>query len=133
MRFNLGHTHDYPVAANTTVRVGAIVTVNAGGFAVEGSAATGQRILGIATQHAVNNTATNGAASVSVLKQGIVDATLASGSGLTQASIGNPVYLDGYDASNQRPVIHGTATGRTLLGTLVSLSGTTAFIKLETV
>jgi hypothetical protein len=128
------HIYDYPVAANTVIRHGAPVLINASGYAIEGTAAgTGQKIVGVAGQYVDNSSGANGAARVSVFKTGIVRCTLASGSGITQASIGNTVYLDGFDATNVRPTIHGSATGRTALGTLVDLIGGVAFVRLNTV
>ncbi len=131
MKFSEGVVWDYPVAEDAAINVGAAVIANASGFAVQGGAAANQRILGIATE-AVNNTGgADGAVRVTVLKRGIVDATIVSGIG--QAQVGAPAYLDGYDAQNQRPTVHGTSTGRTALGTVVEVSGNTARIQLSTV
>jgi len=131
MKFSEGTLWDYPVAANAVINVGAAVIVDANGYAVQGGAGASQRILGIATESVDNTGGANGAVRVSVLKRGIVDATIVSGIG--QAQVGAPAYLDGYDATNQRPTVHGTATGRTALGTVVSVEGSVARIQLSTV
>lgn len=132
MKFSEGFVAEYPVAANTAIGVGAAVIINSAGFAVAGTAAgTGQRIVGVATEVVDNTGGANGAKGVTVLKRGIVDATIAGG--ITQAQVGAPAYLDGYDATNQRPRVHGTSTGRTQIGTVVSVSGSTALIQLATV
>jgi hypothetical protein len=132
VKFSEGLVAEYPVAANTVIGVGAAVIINASGFAVPGTAAaTGQRIVGVATEVVDNTSGANGAQRVTVWKRGIVDATISGG--ITQAQVGAPAYLDGYDAANQRPRVHGTATGRTQIGTVVSVSGNTALIQLTTV
>ncbi len=132
MKFSEGLVAEYLVAANTAIGVGAAVIINTSGFAVAGtSAATGQRIVGVATEVVDNTSGANGAKRVTVLKRGIVDATIAGG--ITQAQVGAPAYLDGYDAANQRPRVHGSSSGRTQIGTVVSVSGSTALIQLTTV
>ena len=131
MKFSEGTLWDYPVAANAVINVGAAVITDASGFAVQGGAGANQRILGVATESVDNTGGASGAVRVTVLKRGIVDATIVSGIG--QAQVGALAYLDGYDAVNQRPTVHGTSTGRTALGTVVEVSGNTARIQLNTV
>ena len=132
MKFSEGMVAEYPVAANTVIGVGAAVIINTSGFAVPATAAaTGQRIVGVATEVVDNTSGANGAKRVTVWKRGIVDATIAGG--IAQAQVGAIAYLDGYDAANQRPRVHGTASGRTQIGTVVSVSGSTALIQLTTV
>jgi len=133
MKHAQGLVWEYPVAANTTIRVGAAVITNAQGWATEGAAGAGQRILGVSAEHADNTGGANGARMVSVFKRGIVDATVASGATFTQASVGADAYLDGYDAVNQRPTVHSTSTNRTRLGTVVAVSGNTVLVQLITV
>jgi hypothetical protein len=132
VKFSEGFVAEYPVAANAVIGVGAAVIINASGFAEAGTAAAAnQRIVGVATEVVDNTGGANGARVVTVWKRGIVDATIAGG--IAQAQVGAPAYLDGYDAANQRPRVHGTATGRTQIGTVVSVSGSTALIQLTTV
>jgi hypothetical protein len=132
MTFSEDRVAEYLVAANAVIGVGAAVIINSSGFAEAGTAAaTGQRIVGVATEVVDNTGGANGAKLVTVLKRGIVDATIAGG--IAQAQVGAPAYLDGYDATNQRPRVHGTSTGRTQIGTVVSVSGSTARIRLTTV
>jgi hypothetical protein len=132
MTFSEGIVAEYLVAANAVIGVGAAVIINSSGFAEAGTAAaTNQRIVGVSTEVVDNTGGANGAKVVTVLKRGIVNATIAGG--ITQAQVGAPAYLDGYDATNQRPRVHGTSTGRTQIGTVVSVSGSTALIQLTTV
>jgi len=132
VKFSEGLVAEYPVVANAVIGVGAAVIINTSGFADAGTAAaTNQRIVGVATEVVDNTGGANGAQRVTVWKRGIVDATIAGG--IAQAQVGAPAYLDGYDAANQRPRVHGTATGRTQIGTVVSVSGSTALIQLTTV
>lgn len=132
MKFSEGLVAEYPVAANAVIGVGAAVVINTSGFAVATTLpATNQRIVGVATEVVDNTSGADGAKVVTVWKRGIVDATISGG--IAQAQVGAPAYLDGYDAANQRPRVHGTATGRTQIGTVVSVSGSTALIQLTTV
>jgi hypothetical protein len=133
MKHAQGLVWEYPVAANSTIRVGAAVIAGTGGWATEGAAGANQRILGVSAEHADNSTGGNGARTVTVYKRGIVDATIAGGATFNQASVGADAFLDGYDAVNQRPTVHSTSTGRTRLGTVVAVSGNTVLVQLITV
>jgi hypothetical protein len=133
MKHAQGLVWEYPVAASSTIRVGAAVIAGTGGWATEGAAGASQRILGVSAEHADNTTGGNGARTVSVYKRGIVDATIASGATFTQASVGADAFLDGYDAVNQRPTVHSSSTYRTRLGTVVAVSGNTVLVQLITV
>jgi hypothetical protein len=133
MKHAQGLVWEYPVAANTTIRVGAAVIAGTGGWAVEGAAGTNQRILGVSAEHAENTSGGNGARTVSVYKRGIVDATVATGATFTQAIVGADAFLDGYDPVNQRPTVHSASSGRTRLGTVVAVSGNTVLVQLITV
>jgi hypothetical protein len=133
MKHAQGLVWEYPVAANTTIRVGAAVIAGTGGWAVEGAAGANQRILGVSAEHAENTSGGNGARTVSVYKRGIVDATVATGATFNQASVGADAFLDGYDPVNQRPTVHSASSGRTRLGTVVGVSGNTVLVQLITV
>ncbi|MFS8808827.1 hypothetical protein NW837_15385 [Synechococcus sp. R6-10] len=133
MKHAQGLVWEYPVAANATIRVGAAVITNANGWATEGAAGANQRILGVSAEHVENTGGGNGARMVSVYKRGIVDATIAGGATFSQGSVGADAFLDGYDATNQRPTVHSTSTGRTRLGTVVAVSGNTVLVQLITV
>jgi len=133
MKHAQGLVWEYPVAAGVTIRVGAAVVANVGGWAAEGASGSGQRILGVSAEHVDNTGAGNGARTVSVFKRGIVDATIASGATFSQASVGADAFLDGYDGVNQRPTVHNSSTNRTRLGTVVAVSGNTVLVQLITV
>jgi hypothetical protein len=133
MKHAQGLVWEYPVAANATIRVGAAVVTNLNGWAVEGAAGSGQRILGVSAEHAENTGGGNGARTVSVFKRGIVDATIAQDATFTQASVGADAFLDGYDAASQRPRVHSSSSNRTRLGTVVAVSGNTVLVQLITV
>ncbi|MDQ3276647.1 MAG: hypothetical protein M3Q39_16855 [Actinomycetota bacterium] len=51
-----GRSCSYPVAAATIIYAGALVSLNAAGFAIPASAVAGQRVVGVA-QTAINNSA----------------------------------------------------------------------------
>ena len=136
MKFSEGTIWSYPVAANAVINVGAAVIANASGYATQASTpSANQVILGVATETVNNTGGANGAVRVTVLKRGIVDATIVGG--IAQAQVGATAYLDGYDAANQRPKVHGSASdgssNRTALGTVVSVEGSVARIQLSTV
>jgi len=133
MKHAQGLVWEYPVAANAVIGVGAAVIINTStGFAEAGSTiGTNQRIVGVATEVVDNRGGADGAKVVTVWKRGIVDATISGG--IAQAQVGAPAYLNGYDAANQRPLVHGTATGRTQIGTVVSVSDSTVLVQLITV
>ena len=133
MKHAQGLVWEYPVAANATIRVGAAVIAGTGGWAVEGAAGTGQRILGVSAEHVDNTGGGNGARTVSVFKRGIVDATIAQDATFSQASVGTDAFLSGYDAANQRPTVHNASSNRTRLGTVVAVSGNTVLVQLITV
>jgi len=133
MKHAQGLVWEYPVAAGVTIRVGAAVIAGTGGWAVEGSIGTNQRILGVSAEHADNTNGANGARTVSVYKRGIVDATIATDATFSQASVGADAFLSGYDATNQRPTVHSSSSNRTRLGTVVAVSGNTVLVQLITV
>jgi len=133
MKHAQGLVWEYPVAAGVTIRVGAAVIAGTGGWAVEGSIGTNQRILGVSAEHADNTNGANGARTVSVYKRGIVDATVATDATFSQASVGADAFLSGYDATNQRPTVHSSSSNRTRLGTVVAVSGNTVLVQLITV
>lgn len=64
-----GEVYSLPVAANAVIYAGALVCVNASGYAVPGSTSTTLKAAGVA-QEAVTGTATAGAVSVLVLRDG---------------------------------------------------------------
>jgi len=133
MKHAQGLVWEYPVAANATIRVGAAVIAGTGGWATEGAAGANQRILGVSAELVENTDGGDGARTVSVYKRGIVDATIATGASFSQASVGTDAFLNGYDATNQRPTVHTASTGRTRLGTVVAVSGNTVLVQLITV
>ena len=131
MKFADDQIAEYPVAANTTIREGEVVIINASGYAVGGTAGTEQRIVGVSTQHVSNAGGTDGAKRVTVCKRGVVPCTAAAT--FAQSTVGAPAYLDGYDATNTRPTVHPTSTGRTQLGTVVGFEGDAVLVRLTTV
>ncbi len=128
-----GFLHEYPIAANVTVRVGMALSVDGNGRAIElPTNAANQRFIGIAESHH-NANPTAGAERVTVRKRGIIRAHLQSG--FTAADVGATVYYDGYNTTRGLPQITKTATNRTVIGTVVELDLTnnTALIQLSNV
>jgi len=128
MRWADDQVVEYAVAGSTTVPYGSAVLINASGYAAPAtSGASGQKLVGVAVQQ-VENTGANGARTVTVLRRGVITATIAGG--ITQTNVGSLVYLAGYDPANYRPTVHGDGTNRTAIGVLVSIDGTTARVRL---
>jgi hypothetical protein len=80
----------YPVKAGALIYKGAIVCVDATGYAVEGVDAAGNGVVGIASARADNTAGANGAVNV-IVESG--RSFLLDGSGLTQAMVGTTMFL----------------------------------------
>jgi hypothetical protein len=65
IRNRAGKRYSFPVAANAVIYAGALVALNASGFAVPASTATTQKVAGVAVE-AVTGTASNGGVSITV-------------------------------------------------------------------
>ena len=80
------------VAANAQIYAGALVALNAAGFLVPGSAATGLKADGKAVQ-TVRGTATNGEVACEVERGVFRYANSAAGDLITRADIGNDCFI----------------------------------------
>ena len=85
-----GVEKDFPVAASQKIFGGALVAVNADGYALEGSDTAGLIFQGVAMGQADNSFGANGAISVVVRRKGLVKCVIAA---ITQANVGDKVYL----------------------------------------
>ncbi|MCW3479732.1 hypothetical protein OL229_09175 [Neisseriaceae bacterium JH1-16] len=114
--FKDGELIPTPVAANTTIPAGAIVCVNANGFATNGVTATGLTYLGRADER-VENTGPDGAAVVLVRRGKAFKWANDSGDPVSQASFGRPCYV----VDNQTVAKTNGTNTRSQAGTVVGV------------
>lgn len=117
---------DDPVKANATIHAGALVMLDADGWAVPASAATGLTPRGRAAQAAAGGAA-DGATTVRVERGCFRFENSAAGDAVTRAHIGAPAY-----AVDDQTVSHsdGTAT-RSACGTIVDLDAEGVWVLVE--
>lgn len=82
-----------PVATNTKIFGGAIVAINAGGFATKGATSTTLKVVGVAEDRADNTGGADGAIRVKVRKGVFQFANSASGDQITLADVGSDCYM----------------------------------------
>jgi hypothetical protein len=82
----------YPVAASTTIYAGALVALNAAGFAVPAANTAGQRVVGVADRQVINSTVTDGAKTITVKEGNFYFANDGTAT-LVAADRGNPCYV----------------------------------------
>ncbi len=80
---------EFPVAAATKIYAGAMVCVNAAGFAVPAADTSGYRFAGVALEQADNSSGGNGAEMVRLRRTGVFEFDAAN---LTQAKMGEDMY-----------------------------------------
>lgn len=80
-----------PVAGTTEIYAGALVCVNAAGYAVPGDDAAALQFVGIAREHADNSGGSNGDITVLLRRRGLVEMKLATA--ITIANQGDAAYL----------------------------------------
>ncbi len=80
---------EFPVAAATKIYAGAMVCVNAAGFAVPAADTSGYRFVGVALEQADNGAGANGARVLRVRRVGVFEFNAAA---LAQSDVGDPMY-----------------------------------------
>ncbi len=88
-----GETFNFPVATNIKIFGGAIVMLNATGYATKGATATGQICVGRAEDLADNTGGADGAKTVNVRAGVFKFANSAAGDLITIAEIGDNCYI----------------------------------------
>jgi len=81
----------FPVAAAETIYAGAMVAVNADGYALPGGDASGLIFEGVAVEQKDNSSGSNGDLDVVLHRRGLFRMTL--GNTITQANVGDNVFL----------------------------------------
>lgn len=88
-----GTDFGFPVAAATLIYAGAIVCLNAGGYAVKGSAAVGLKTVGMSRSRVDNSAGANGALMVPVERGTFRFANSAAGDAIVLADVGADCYV----------------------------------------
>lgn len=88
-----GVQYSDPVAASTRLFAGALVCLNASGYAVPGSTATTLKARGVAQEHVDNSAGAAGAVRVETRRGVFPFANSASTDEITRADIGNECYI----------------------------------------
>ena len=114
-----GREHSYPMAAATKLYAGAFAVINGGGYAADMIGGTANQLFaGVVLETTDNTAGANGAKRVKVRRQrGHIETR--SGTGFTQASVGQPAY-----AADDNTVTT-TAGTNTQVGVIVDFISTT--------
>lgn len=86
-----GEILEFPVAASQKIYGGALVAVNAGGYALPGADTAGMIFQGIAQEQKDNSSGANGDLNVEVQRKGVFKMLL--GTAISQANVGDNVFL----------------------------------------
>lgn len=84
---------EFPQATNTHIYAGAIVMLNASGYATPGATATGQKCVGIAEAASDNNPGADGAVSVKVRRGCFRFGNSGGGDAIALADVGADCYI----------------------------------------
>jgi hypothetical protein len=88
-----GRDFAFPVAASVMIYAGAMVAINASGYATRGQTATGLKGAGVAQAPADNSAGSAGDISVKVRRGCYRFANSASGDAITLADVGSDCYM----------------------------------------
>jgi hypothetical protein len=113
-----GEILPYPVEEATKIFEGALVSVNAAGYAVNATDAANDIFVGVADITVDNTAGADGAETVHVRTSGVIDVVT---SGLSQANVGDKVYV----VDNQTVALAATTTNDVLVGKIVKFISAT--------
>lgn len=105
----------FPVEENTKIVEGALVSVNAAGYAVNATDTAGERVVGVASASADNTGGADGAIDVTVWTNGAH--SFVSQFSATIANVGDKVYA----VDNQTVDLAGVTTNDVLVGVIVGI------------
>ena len=105
----------FPVEENTKIPEGALVSVNAAGYAVNASDTASERVVGVACETADNTGGADGAIDVIVWTDGAH--SFVSGFSATIANVGDKVFA----VDNQTVDLAATTTNDVLVGVVVGV------------
>lgn len=110
---NGAHSLVLPVKASTTIYQGAIVAIDASGYAIPGKKATGLKTAGRAEETVVNDGA-DGAVTIQVTRGVFVyNNTATAANKITEANVLGPCYIE------DDQTVTKLATGASIAGTVV--------------
>ncbi|MFH2124933.1 MAG: hypothetical protein ABIK12_00350 [Pseudomonadota bacterium] len=117
---------EIPMAEDAVIHLGAMVCINASGYAVPAAAVAGYKFAGWAIESKDNTDGSNGDLTITVRRVGQLKVV---GSGLTQAKVGDSMYI--VDDQTVQPLPAGTAVADEELvadagGSLTTFEGTLA-------
>lgn len=129
VHFQDGVIQHYKVAASTTIPEGALVTVNAAGYARNATEASGEKFVGVADRKANNSAGANGAIDVYVRAVGVCDMVFNAGDAAI-ADVGSLVYVIDNQTVGEASE---TSTADVLVGTIEEVvSATKVRVRLNT-
>lgn len=105
----------FPVEENTKIVEGALVSVNAAGYAVNATDTTGERVVGVTSASADNTGGADGAIDVTVWTNGAH--SFVANFSATIANVGDKVYA----VDNQTVDLAATTTNDVLVGVIVGV------------
>jgi len=120
-----GRHYDDPVAGSTTIYKGALVALNATGYLVPMSVATGLIARGVAKEQVDNSGGADGDLNCKS-ETGIYKFVNDGTNPVSRATIGDNVYAE------DDQTVSTNATGTSVAGELVDFDGTNAFVKVGT-
>ena len=115
-----------PVYRTTHIYAETLIVANSTGFAVQGSAGTGQTALGMSIENVDNSLGGDGDLFVSV-ERGSFEWTNSTGDAVVQADFGKSVYIE--DAN----IVCHTATSKSVAGVFLGFDPATGLPIVETV
>lgn len=119
VRWQPADIYHFPVEEDTKILEGALVSVNAAGYAVNASDAASDLFVGVADRTADNTDGADGAIEVHVRMGGVIDVVF--GGTAAQSSIGDLVYV----VDNQTVDLAGVTTNDVLVGRIVEFTSAT--------
>lgn len=124
--YRVGEEIAVPVDDGDIIYAGALVCVNAGGYAVPASDTSGLKFVGVARERADNSAGADGAISVLVRRKGVFK--MALGSAITQASLGADVCA----VDDQTVDLASATTNDIVVGKIVEIIDSThAWVELS--
>lgn len=110
---NGAHSLALPVKASTTIYQGAIVAIDASGYAIPGKKATGLKAAGRAEETVVN-TGADGAVTIRVTRGVFIyNNTATAANKITEANVLSPCYIE------DDQTVTKLATGASIAGTVI--------------
>ena len=112
--YTQGQELGFPVINADIIYAGALVSVNAAGYALPGSDTAGQIFQGVAMDHQDNSSGAAGEKTVTLLRRGLFKMTL--GTAISQANVGDNVFL----VDDQTVDVTAQVTNKIFVGIIAS-------------